>query len=134
MDQERLHGSFSWTDVTTLIKFNVFLGKSAVECYKLLKEGLGTCVPSYETFRLWVKAITNGWKETGDVPHGGAPTSARDERHMEQVQSVPEHTHSISCMATVTENGISPASVYRIPTNSFGKQKFVQVDPTHAQR
>jgi hypothetical protein len=124
MDRERLHGSFSWKDVTALIKFKVFFGKSAVECYKLLNKGLGTCAPSYETVRPWVKAIKNGQEETSDAPHGGAPTSARDERHMEQVKSVLEHTHSISCMATVTRNGISPASVYHILTNSLGKQKF----------
>jgi transposase len=134
MDRERLHGSFSWTDVTTLIRFNVCLGKSAVECYKLLKEGLGTCAPSYETVRLWAKAIKNGREETRDAPHGKAPTSARDKRHVEQVKSVLEHTHSISCTATVTEIGITPASVYHILTNSSEKQKFVQVDSTHAQR
>jgi hypothetical protein len=81
-----------------------------------------------------MKAIKNGWEETGDAPHGGVPTSARDERHMEQVKSVLEHMHSISCTANFTKNGISPASVYHILTNSLGKQKFVQVDPTHAQQ
>jgi len=39
MDQERLHGRFLWMDVRTLIKFHVLLDKSAVECYKSLKEG-----------------------------------------------------------------------------------------------
>jgi len=38
-DQERLQGRFSRMDVRTLLKFHVLLGKSAVECYKLLKEG-----------------------------------------------------------------------------------------------
>ena len=42
VDQERLLGSFSWTDVRTLIRFHVLLGKSALDCYKSLKEGLGT--------------------------------------------------------------------------------------------
>ena len=57
MDQERLQGSFPWRDnKRTLIKFNVLLGKSALECYKL-KEGLGTHVPSYETVFQSVKAI-----------------------------------------------------------------------------
>jgi hypothetical protein len=41
MDQGRLRGRFSQTDVRTLIKFHILLGKSALECYKLLKEGLG---------------------------------------------------------------------------------------------
>ena len=85
--------------------------------------------PSYETVRPWVKAIKNGREETGDAPHGGAPTSATDER---QVKSVLEHMHSISCTATVTEVGISPVSVYHILTNSLVKQKFMQVDSTHA--
>ena len=44
-DLEILQGSFSWTDVRTLIKFCTLLGKSALECYKLLKEWLGT--PSF---------------------------------------------------------------------------------------
>ena len=44
VDQERLHGSFSWTDVRTLIKFHVLLDKSALESYKSLKEGFrDTC-------------------------------------------------------------------------------------------
>jgi hypothetical protein len=51
MDRERLQENFSQTDVRTVIKFNVLLGKSALECYKSLKEGLGTHVPSYETVR-----------------------------------------------------------------------------------
>jgi len=72
-----------------------------------------------------VKAIKNGREETGNAPHGGVPTSATDERHMEQVKSVLEHTHNISCTATVTEIAISSASVYRILTNGLGKQKFV---------
>jgi len=76
-----------------------------------------------------VKAIKNGREETGDAPHSGSPT---DECHMEQVKSVLEHTHSISCMATITEVGISP-NVYHILNNSLGKQKFVQVDSTRAQ-
>ena len=38
------------TDMKTLIKYRVFLGgKSAVECYKSLKEGLGTLAPSHES-------------------------------------------------------------------------------------
>jgi len=38
MDQERLQGRFSWMDMRTLLKFHVLLGKSALECYKLLEE------------------------------------------------------------------------------------------------
>lgn len=49
MDRERLQGSFMQRDVRTLIKFRVLLGKSAVESYKSLKEGLGTQAPSYKT-------------------------------------------------------------------------------------
>jgi len=39
MDQERLQGRLSWKDVRILLKFHVLLGKSALECYKLLEEG-----------------------------------------------------------------------------------------------
>ena len=95
------------------------MGKSAVKCYKLLKEGSGTCAPSYETVHPWVKAIKNGRRQTGDAPHGEAPTSATDECHMEQVKSVLECRHSISCMATVTKVWIFPASVYCTLTNSL---------------
>jgi len=45
-DRKRLQGIFSWTDVTIVVTFNVFLEKSAGECYKLLKEGLGAYAPS----------------------------------------------------------------------------------------
>jgi hypothetical protein len=41
---------------------------------------------------------------------------------VKQVKSV-EGTRSISCTANATEVGISPASVYRILTNSVGKRK-----------
>ena len=51
-------------------------------------------------------------KRQGDASHSGGPTSVMDECHMEQVESVLEHTHIISCMAVATEVGISPASVY----------------------
>jgi hypothetical protein len=101
------------------------LGKSAVKCYKLLKEVLGTCASSNETVRPWVKVIKNGREETGSAPHGGVLTSATDKRHMEQVKSVLEHTHSISCTATVTETAFSSASVYHILTNGLGNKKFV---------
>ena len=49
VDQERLQGSSSQMDLRTLIKFHVLLGKSAIECYKSLKESLGTHASSYET-------------------------------------------------------------------------------------
>jgi len=94
-----------------------------------LKEGLGAYALSYETVCPWVKAIKNSQEETGDAPRGGSLT---DECHTEQVKSVLEHVHSTSCMATVSKVGISP-SVYHILTNSSEKQKFVQVDSTHAQ-
>jgi len=70
-----------------------------------------------------VNIIKNGQKESNDAPHSGAPTSAMDEYHMEQVKSVFECMHSISCMAIATEIRISPAGVYHIFTNSLGKQK-----------
>ena len=55
VDGKRFQGSFSRTDVRTLIKFLVLLGKSALECRKLLKKGIGTRDPSYETVRRWVE-------------------------------------------------------------------------------
>jgi len=50
-----LQGSFSRTDVRTLKKFLVLLGKSALECCKVLKKGIGTRDPSYESVRRWVE-------------------------------------------------------------------------------
>jgi len=44
-----------------------------------------------------VNAIKNGWEEAVDAPRSGAPTSVMDECNMEQVKSVLEHMHSISC-------------------------------------
>jgi len=73
MDQERLHGSFSWMDVRTLIKFHVLLGKSALECYKSLKEGLGTRAPSYETVCRLMNAVKNSWEGTDNAPRSGVP-------------------------------------------------------------
>jgi hypothetical protein len=54
--------------VRKLIKFNVLLGKSALECYKSLKEGSETHAPSYETVRRCVNTIKNGREQTDDVP------------------------------------------------------------------
>ena len=45
MVQERLQRSFSQMGMRTLIKFHVLLGKTALECYKSLKESLGTHTP-----------------------------------------------------------------------------------------
>jgi len=122
VDWESLQRCFSWMDLGTLIKFHVLLGKSALTYYKS-KESLGTHAPSNETVHQWVNVIKNGQEETDDAPLIGAPTSATDERNMEQVKSVLEHTHSIICMATATQVRISPANVYHILTNSLGKQK-----------
>jgi len=55
-----------------------------------LKEVLGTRAPSYETVCQWENAFKNGWEETDDASHSGAPTSVTDERRMEQVKSVLE--------------------------------------------
>jgi hypothetical protein len=120
MDRERLQENFSRTDVRTVIKFNVLLGKSALECYKSLKEGSGTHAPSYETVCRWVNFIKNGRKQTDDAPRSEAPT---DELHVNQVKFVLDGTCSISCTAIATEVGISPTSVYSILTNSLGKRK-----------
>jgi hypothetical protein len=49
MDREKVQGHLLQTDARTLIKFHVLLGKSALESYNSLKEGLGTHAPSYET-------------------------------------------------------------------------------------
>jgi histone-lysine N-methyltransferase SETMAR len=123
MDRKRLQENFSWTDVRTVIKFNVLLGKSALECYKSLKEGLGTHAPSYETVCRWVNFIKNGREQTDNAPRSGAPPTATDELHVNQGNFVLEGTCSISYTAIATEVGISPASVYCILTNSLGKRK-----------
>jgi len=47
VDQERLQGSFSRTDMRTLITFHVLWGKSALR--EQSKEGFGTHAPSYKT-------------------------------------------------------------------------------------
>jgi hypothetical protein len=64
MDHERLQGSFSQMGMKPRIKFNILLGKSALECYKFLKEGLRTHAPSHETVCQRVNAIK---KEQGQT-------------------------------------------------------------------
>jgi len=59
MDQERLHGSFSWTDVRTLIKFHVLLDKSALRVLQVIEGRLGGHAPSYETVCQWMNAVKN---------------------------------------------------------------------------
>ena len=68
MDQERL------------------LGKSALVCYKSLKEGFETHASSYETVHPWMNAIKNEREEADNAPPSIAPTMAMDERHMKQVK------------------------------------------------
>jgi hypothetical protein len=58
--QETLQGSFLWTGMRMLIKFYVLLGKSALDYYGLLKEGLGTRVPTCGSVYQLVIAIANG--------------------------------------------------------------------------
>jgi hypothetical protein len=84
MDWERLQGSSSWKDVRILIKLHALLGECALECYKSLNKGLGTQAASYKTFRRWANFFKNGREETDDAHRSGAPTSATDERHMEE--------------------------------------------------
>jgi hypothetical protein len=78
------------------------LGKGALECYKSLKEGLGKRASSYETVGPLVNSIKNGWEETDDAHCSGVPAAATDEYHMECVEPILEHMHSISCMAVAT--------------------------------
>jgi hypothetical protein len=59
-----------------------------------------------------------GWGETDDALHSGAPTSAMDVHYTEQVKSVLERTHGISCMGIGAEVGIFTAGVYCIHTSS----------------
>jgi hypothetical protein len=68
-----------------------------------------------------MNATKNGQEKTDYAYHSGAPTTVTDECHMEQVESVLEHTYSISCMTNATDVRISPASVYGILTTSLGK-------------
>jgi hypothetical protein len=103
VDGKRLQGSFSRTDVRTLVQFLVLLGKSALECCRVLKKGIGALHLSYETVRLWVNAIKNGRKEIDNASRSRIPTSATDERHMEQVKSVLDRTCSISRTAIAME-------------------------------
>ena len=72
------------------------------ECYKSLKDGLGTHAASYGTVHWWVHAIKNGLEETGSACCSGAPTLAMDESHMDRVKSVLENVCSISCMTVAT--------------------------------
>jgi hypothetical protein len=78
-----------------------------------------------------VNAIKNVQEETDSAPHSVATMFTIDESHMEQVKSVLEQIHSISCMAMATGVGISPASVYHIYTNSLGKREVCVVWIAH---
>ena len=96
----------------------------------MLKEGLGP----HESVCRWVNSIKNGREETDNAPHSGSPTLVTDEFHMEQVKSVHEHMHSISCKAIAIEDGISPASVYHSHQQLGETKSLCKVDSTHAQR
>ena len=134
MDQERLHGRFSWLDVRTLIKFHVLFSKSALECCKALKEGLWTHAASYETVCQWMNAVKNSWEGTDNAPQSGVPTLATDECHVEQVKSVLERMHSISCMAVATNRNLCSRCL-PFPHQQFGEMKSLwTVHSTCAQQ
>jgi hypothetical protein len=96
-----------------------------------LKKSLGKLAASYISFRRWTNVFKNGREETNYAPRSGAPTSTTEERHMKNAKSVLESTHIITSTAIVTEDGISPASVYCILTNSSGKRKVCAKWITH---
>jgi hypothetical protein len=50
----------------------------------------------------------------------GAPSSATDERHVEQVKSVLERVRSIACTAAATKVDNFTANAYHILTSSMG--------------
>lgn len=102
------------------------LDKRAIECYKSLKEGLGTHSPSQETVCQWVNDITNGWAETDNAPQCAAPTSAMDEHSVEQVKSVLEYTCNITSWQLL-QNSESLQQVFTVSSPTFwGNKKFVQ--------
>ena len=78
-----------------------------------------------------MNAIKNVQEETDSAPHSVATRLTIDECHMEQVKSVHEQIHSISCTAMATGVGISPAIVYHIHTNSLGKREVCAVWIAH---
>jgi hypothetical protein len=64
MDHERLQGSFLQMGMKPWIKFYILLGKSDLESYKLLKEGLRTHSHSHVTVCQWVNDIKNEQGQT----------------------------------------------------------------------
>jgi transposase len=124
--QARLQGCFLQTDIKTLIKFHVLLGKSALECYGSLKEGLGTHSSSYKTVYQWVNAIKTGQEETGNAPHSGAPTLAKDEYHVEQVKYVLESTWSIHAWQLLQKSESLQHLFTLSSPRAWGKEKLVQ--------
>jgi hypothetical protein len=48
-------------------KISCFGGKSALECYRSLKESWGIYASSYEIVHRWVNAIKNDWEETNNT-------------------------------------------------------------------
>jgi len=72
-------------------EISCWFGKSALECYKSLKEGFETHASSYETVHPWMNAIKNGREEADIAPRSIAPTMVLDEHHMEQVKSILVH-------------------------------------------
>lgn len=93
MDQRKMQGSSSWTNIITLIQFNVVLNKSALECY-MSKESWGTPAPSCETVHQWMNTIQNGRKDRRR-PSQCSPNKGDKWMPSGNVISVLEHTLSI---------------------------------------
>jgi hypothetical protein len=78
-----------------------------------------------------VNGIKNGWEEeTDNTLCSGAPTSATDDRHMEQVKS--ECMRSISCKAIATVVRISPVFTVSSPTG-WWKKSLYKLKSIHAK-
>jgi nuclear pore complex protein Nup62 len=93
MDQRKLQGSSSWTDIITLLQFHAVFIESTLECY-MLKEGWGTPVPSYETVHKWMNTIQNGRKDRRR-PSQCSPNNGNGWMLSGKVISFLEHTLSI---------------------------------------
>jgi hypothetical protein len=125
IDQKRIHGSFLWTDVRTLIKFHVLLGTSTLECYRSLKEGLGTCASSCETFHWWANAIKIGQEERDAASPTGFPTLVKmnatwnkwnlslNVRAVFRARQLVQKLESLQQVLTIS------------PSTSWGNKKFV---------
>ena len=79
-----------------------------------------------------MKAICCGQEDAEVATCNGMPVTITDNKHVENIHAMLKGNHSIMCMPTAAEVGITTTSVFHILTKHHGKKKvYTKWIPQH---